>query len=108
VTLAQTPLPAQTRDQQAALAEFETALDRLVSPDTLKSLLRSDDASQGGTPIPRIRRALVDARLGEVAGDLRAFDRALDALSDVARQQASWPYVWYSIGRTRPSRSRRR
>ena len=101
VTLAQTPLPAQTPDQQAALAEFETALDRLVSPDTLKSLLRSDDASQGGTPIPRIRRALVDARLGEVTGDLRAFGRALDALSDVARQQASWPYVWYSIGRTR-------
>lgn len=89
------PLAAQSPAQRDALAHWRDSLQVATTRDAVDALAsRADD---GDKALRQLRRALVNARRGEVDTDRRAFEKALFDFDQAAARHRDWPWPEFAL-----------
>lgn len=94
---------AQEADHRAMLQEWETRVGRATAESELMPLLDSlfGEAEGRDWALRLLRRGAVERRLGELTGNRRYFDQALEDFWAVATEYRGWPFAWYGLGTTK-------
>ncbi len=96
ITASALPLGAQSPEDRMMLSEWETRVDGMEAQGELTPLIDSTS-----TPMAFLRRGFVLRRLGQITGNRRYFDQALEYFWLIASEHRDWPYAWYGLGSTK-------
>jgi len=95
---------AQSPAQRDAVLEWEARVDRVSTVEALQPLLDSAisaSKAKAEWQIGFLHRALVRRRLGQLTGNRRHFDEALEDFWTVVSEHRDWPWGWYGLGSTK-------
>jgi len=87
---------AQSDADRAALGQFRRGLSEATTVQEARALGQAVPAGPGGSVLA-LRRGFVAIRLGELTGERRYFDDAIQQFDDVTFRARDWPYPWFGL-----------
>lgn len=90
------PVQAQSGPQRNELERIRSSLHQASTLAAAKSLGQTSEAGQS-TALRLVRRGLVSVRLGELSGDRRYFDEAIQSFDAAVLRAPAWPYPWFGL-----------
>jgi len=90
------PGQAQSVPDRGALEQLRQRLSEATTIQEARALGQAVNAGLGG-PVLALRRGFVAIRLGELTGDRKYFDDAIQQFDDVTLRARDWPYPWFGL-----------
>lgn len=92
------PLAAQSPSQREALARWRDSLEAATTRTALDAL--SPRTGDGDKALRQLRRALLNARRGDLGNDRQAFEKALFDLDQSSARHRDWPWPEFALAAT--------